>query len=215
MMAAADFFSITVRGRQTHGATPWAGVDPVAVGAQVVQGIQTIVSRQVDLTASPVVVTVGAFNAGVRNNIIPDSAVLLGTIRTFDPAIRREVATRLRRTAEQIAASAGATATVDVQERTPVTSNDPALTARMLPTLRRAAGAAGVSETRPVTGAEDFGYFAERVPGLFVFVGVRPKGSPASAFVSNHSPKFFADEAALPVGTRALVALATDFLAGR
>ena len=215
LMAAADFFTITVRGRQTHGATPWAGVDPVAVGAQIVQGIQTIVSRQLDLTVAPAVVTVGAFSAGIRNNIIPDSAVLLGTIRTFDPAMRREVAARLRRTAEGIAASAGATVTVDVQERTPVTSNDPALTARMAATLARAAGPAGAGETRPVTGAEDFGYFAERVPGLFVFVGVRPKGSPESAFVSNHSPKFFADEGALPVGTRALVALATDFLGGR
>jgi amidohydrolase len=214
MMAAADFFSVTVRGRQVHGATPWAGVDPVVVGAQIVQGLQTIVSRQSDLTLAPVVVTVGAFNAGVRNNIVPDSAVMLGTIRTFDPAVRRDVQARVRRTAEQIALSAGATAVVDIQERTPVTANDAALAARMLPTLRRAAGAAGVSETRPVTGAEDFGYFAERVPGLFVFVGVRPKGSPESAFVSNHSPRFFADEAALPTGTRALVALATDFLAG-
>jgi amidohydrolase len=214
MMAAADFFSVTVRGRQVHGATPWAGVDPVVVGAQIVQGLQTIVSRQSDLTLAPVVVTVGAFNAGVRNNIVPDSAVMLGTIRTFDPAVRRDVQARVRRTAEQIALSAGATAVVDIQERTPVTANDAALAARMLPTLRRAAGAAGVSETRPVTGAEDFGYFAERVPGLFVFVGVRPKGSPESAFVSNHSPKFFADEGALPVGTRALVSLAADYLAG-
>jgi amidohydrolase len=197
-----------------HGATPWAGVDPVVVGAQIVQGLQTIVSRQSDLTLAPVVVTVGAFNAGVRNNIVPDSAVMLGTIRTFDPAVRRDVQARVRRTAEQIALSAGATAVVDIQERTPVTANDAALAARMLPTLRRAAGAAGVSETRPVTGAEDFGYFAERVPGLFVFVGVRPKGSPESAFVSNHSPKFFADEGALPVGTRALVSLAADYLAG-
>jgi amidohydrolase len=214
VMAAADFFSITVRGRQVHGATPWAGVDPVVVGAQIVQGIQTIVSRQVDLTAGPAVVTVGAFNAGVRNNIIPDSAVLLGTIRTFDPAMRKDVAARLRRTAEQIAASAGATAVVDVQERTPVTANDPALAERMVASLRRAAGPAGVSVARPVATAEDFGYFAERVPGLFVFVGVRPKGSPEGTFVLNHSPKFFADEAALPAGTRALVALATDFLAG-
>jgi amidohydrolase len=212
MMAAADFFSVTVRGKQTHGATPWAGVDPVVVGSQIVQGLQTVVSRQTDLTLAPAVVTVGAFNAGVRNNIIPDSAVLLGTIRTFDPAMRRDVQMRVRRTAEQIAASGGATATVTIDERTPVTANHPALTARMVASLRRAAGPAGVSETRPVTGAEDFGYFAERVPGLFVFVGVRPKGSPESAFVSNHSPKFFADEAALPVGTRALVALATDFL---
>lgn len=215
MMAAADFFSITVRGRQVHGATPWAGVDPIVAASQIVLGLQTVVSRQSDLTASPVVVTVGAMNGGVRNNIIPDSVVLQGTIRTFDPSVKRVVHERVRRTAEQIAASQGATAAVVIEERTPVTANDAGLAERMGATLRRVAGPANVSVARPVTGAEDFGYFAERVPGLFVFVGVRPKGSPESAFVSNHSPRFFADEAALPAGTRALVALATDFLAGR
>ncbi|MDF1504138.1 amidohydrolase [Roseisolibacter sp. H3M3-2] len=213
-MAAADFYSVTVRGRQVHGATPWAGVDPIVVGAQIVTGVQTIVSRQMDLTTGPVVVTVGSFNGGVRNNIIPDSVSMLGTIRTFDPAMRKDVQARLRRTVEGIAAAAGATATVDVAERTPVTSNDPALTERMVASLQRVAGPQNVSLGRPVTGAEDFGYFAEKVPGLFVFLGVRPKGSPESAFVSNHSPKFFADEAALPNGVTALVTLATDFLAG-
>jgi len=213
-MAAADFFTVTVRGRQVHGATPWAGVDPVVVGAQIVGGLQTIVSRQMDLTTGPVVVTVGSFQGGIRNNIIPDSVVMLGTIRTFDPAMRKDVHARVKRTAEQIAASMGATAVVDIQERTPVTSNDPALTERMVGSLQRALGARAVSLGRPVTGAEDFGYFAEQVPGLFLFLGVRPKGSPESSFVSNHSPKFFADEAALPNGVTALVTLATDFLAG-
>jgi amidohydrolase len=213
-MAAADFFTVTVRGRQVHGATPWAGVDPVVVGAQIVGGLQTIVSRQMDLTTGPVVVTVGSFQGGIRNNIIPDSVVMLGTIRTFDPAMRKDVHARVKRTAEQIAASMGATAVVDIQERTPVTANDPALTERMVGSLQRALGARAVSLGRPVTGAEDFGYFAEQVPGLFLFLGVRPKGSPESSFVSNHSPKFFADEAALPNGVTALVTLATDFLAG-
>ena len=212
LMAAADFYTVTVRGRQVHGATPWAGVDPIVVASQIVTGLQTIVSRQLDLTTAPAVVTVGAFNGGIRNNIIPDSVVLLGTIRTFDPAMRKEVAMRIRRTAEQIAAASGATAVVDVQERTPVTSNDPALTERMVATLRRVAGPERVTLARPVTGAEDFGYFAEQVPGLFVFLGVRPPGSPESAFVSNHSPKFFADERAMPNGVKALVLLATDFL---
>ena len=212
-MAAADFYSITVRGRQAHGATPWNGVDPIVVGSQIVAGLQTVVSRQVDLTTAPVVVTVGGFNGGVRNNIIPDSAVLIGTIRTFDPAMRKDVQARVRRTAEQIAASAGATATVDIVERTPVTSNDPALTERMVGSLRRAAGAQNVALGRPVTGAEDFGYYAEKVPGLFVFLGVRPKGVPPERFVLNHSPQFFADEGAMPTGVRTLVTLATDFLA--
>ncbi|MGZ8376618.1 MAG: amidohydrolase [Gemmatirosa sp.] len=212
-MAAADFYTVTVKGKQVHGATPWAGVDPIVVGAQIVTGLQTVVSRQMDLTNSPVVLTVGAFQGGVRNNIIPDSIVMLGTIRTFDPAMRKDVQMRLKRTAEQIAAASGATAVVKVQERTPVTSNDPALTERMVASLQRAVGAPNVSLGRPVTGAEDFGYFAEQVPGLFVFLGVRPKGSPESAFVSNHSPRFFADEAAMPNGVKALVTLATDFLA--
>ena len=211
-MAAADFYSVSVRGRQVHGATPWAGVDPIVVGAQIVTGLQTVVSRQMDLTTGPVVVTVGSFQGGVRNNIIPDSVTMLGTIRTFDPAMRKDVAMRVKRTAEGIAASAGATAKVDVVERTPVTSNDPALTDRMVATLQRVAGPQNVTLGRPVTGAEDFGYFAEQVPGLFVFLGVRPKGSPESSFVSNHSPKFFADEAALPNGVKTMVLLATDFL---
>jgi amidohydrolase len=202
-MAASDFYSIVVRGRQAHGATPWNGVDPIVVGAQIVAGLQTVVSRQMDLTSGPVVVTVGAFNGGVRNNIIPDSAVLIGTIRTFDPAMRKDVHARVRRTAEGIAASAGASVSVDVQERTPVTANDPALTERMAGSLRRVAGAQNVALSRPVTGAEDFGYFAERV---------RPRGVAPSEFVLNHSPKFFADEAAMPTGVKALVTLATDFL---
>ena len=214
-MAGADFMRVVVHGRQTHGAAPWAGVDPVVAASYVVTALQTVVSRQVDLTAGPAVVTVGAFNGGVRNNIIPDSAVLLGTIRTFDPAVRRDVQARVRRTIDLAAQAQGATASITIEEMTPVTANDPALTARMVGTLRRVAGAAGVSEGRPVTGSEDFGYFAERAPGLFVFLGVRPKGSPETAFVSNHSPKFFADEGALPVGVRTLASLAADYLAGR
>ena len=214
-MAAADFFRVVIRGRQTHGSAPWSGVDPVVAAAYAVTALQTVVSRQMNLTVGPSVVTVGALNAGVRNNIIPDSAVMIGTIRTFDPAQRRDIHERIRRTVELAAQAQGATAAVTIEEMTPVTANDPALTARMVGTLRRVAGDAGVSEGRPVTGSEDFGYFAERVPGLFVFLGVRPKGSPESAFVVNHSPRFFADEGALPVGVRTLASLAADYLAGR
>lgn len=214
-MAGADYFRVVIHGKQTHGSAPWSGVDPVVAASYAVTALQTVVSRQMNLTVGPAVVTVGAFNAGVRNNIIPDSAVLIGTIRTFDPAMRREIHERVRRTIDLTAQAQGATATVDIEEMTPVTANDPALTARMVATLRRVAGDAGVSEGRPVTGSEDFGYFAERVPGLFVFLGVRPKGSPESAFVINHSPRFFADEAALPVGVRTMASLAADYLAGR
>ncbi|MBV9880760.1 MAG: amidohydrolase [Gemmatirosa sp.] len=214
-MAASDFYRIVVHGRQTHGATPWDGVDPIVAASQIVAGLQTIVSRQTKLTVGPAVVTVGAISGGVRNNIIPDSVVMLGTVRTFDTGMRKDIQARIRRTADLIAQSQGATATVDIQEMTTVTANDAALTQRMIPTLQRAAGAANVREGQPVTGAEDFGFFAERVPGMFVFLGVRPKGSPESAFVSNHSPRFFADEAALPTGVRTLVGLATDFLGER
>jgi len=214
-MAASDFYRIVVHGRQTHGATPWDGVDPIVAASQIVAGLQTIVSRQTKLTVGPAVVTVGAISGGVRNNIIPDSVVMLGTVRTFDTGMRKDIQARIRRTADLIAQSQGATATVDIQEMTTVTANDAAITQRMIPTLQRAAGAANVREGQPVTGAEDFGFFAERVPGMFVFLGVRPKGSPESAFVSNHSPRFFADEAALPTGVRTLVGLATDFLGER
>jgi amidohydrolase len=212
-MAASDFFRIVVRGKQTHGATPWDGVDPIVASAAIVNGVQSIVSRQTKLVVGPAVLTVGALNGGVRNNIIPDSAVLLGTIRTFDPAMRDDIQARLKRTAELIAQSQGATAEVGIQRMTPVTANDASLTARMLPTLRRAAGAQNVREGIPVTGAEDFGFFGEQVPALFVFLGVRPKSVAETAFASNHSPKFFADEGALPTGVRTYVALATDFLA--
>jgi amidohydrolase len=214
-MAAADYFRVVVRGRQVHGSKPWAGVDPVVTASLIVGGLQTIVSRQMDLTVGPAVVTVGALQAGVRNNIIPDSAVMIGTLRTFDPAMRTDLHARLRRTATSIAESQGATAEVTIEEMTPVTANDPTLTRRMVATLARVAGPRRVREGAPVTGSEDFGYFAERVPGLFVFLGVRPASMPAASFATNHSPKFFADEAALPTGVRTLASLAVDFLAGR
>lgn len=212
-MASADVMHMVVRGRQTHGAVPWAGVDPIVVASQIVLGLQTVVSRQVDLTASPAVVTVGSIQGGVRSNIVPDSVVMLGTIRTFDMAMRDTIHARVRRTADLIARSAGATAEVTFTNNAPVTFNDPALTARMLPTLRRVAGERNVSIAPQTTGAEDFGFFEQKVPGLFVFLGVAPAGSDATSVAPNHSPKFFADESALPTGVRALAHLAADFLA--
>ena len=213
-MAGADVMRMVVRGRQTHGALPWGGVDPVVVAAQVVLGLQTVVSRQVDLTASPAVVTVGSIQGGVRNNIIPDSVVMLGTIRTFDLKMRDTIHARVRRTAEHIAQASGATAEVSFTANAPVTFNDPALTARMLPTLKRVAGEQNVSLSPQTTGAEDFGYFEQKIPGLFVFLGVMPKGADPATVAPNHSPKFFADESAMPTGVRALAGLALDFLAG-
>lgn len=212
-MAASDTFEIVVRGRQTHGATPWRGIDPIVVGSQIVMGLQTIVSRGVDITALPAIVTVGQFQAGVRNNIIPDSAKLVGTIRTFDDAVQTDIHAKVTRIAENIAEAAGTTAQVTITKGYPVTSNEPALTARMLPTLERVApGAVKVSEL--ITGAEDFTYFQRQAPGLFVFLGITPPAQVGKA-PQNHSPLFVVDEAALPTGVRALAHLAVDYLSGR
>ena len=215
LMAAADNFRIIVRGRQTHGGMPWRGTDPIVVASQVVLGLQTIVSRQSDLILAPAVVSVGILRGGVRSNIIPDSVELVGTIRTFDAGMRAQVHERIRRTATGIAQSAGASADVTISgDGNAVTANDSALTARMLPTLRRAAGPAGVATAQITMTAEDFSAYQARVPGIFFFLGVTPPGADNDTVAANHSPRFFADERALPVGVRALSYLAVDYLRG-
>jgi amidohydrolase len=211
IMAAADSFEILVRGRQTHGATPWAGVDPVVVGAQIVTALQTVVSRQVNISAQPAVVSVGQFEAGVRHNIIPDTARLVGTIRTFDPAMQKDIHARIQRTAGSIAEAAGATAEVHIDPNVPVTANDPALTARMLPTLRRILGER-VFEGPKITGAEDFSFYQQQVPGLFMMLGVTPQDQLGKA-PQNHSPRFTVDESVLLTGVRTFVHLTLDYLA--
>jgi amidohydrolase len=212
LMASSDRFEIIVHGRQTHGGLPWNGVDPVVVAAQIVLGLQTITSRQVDLIQSPAVVTVGRINAGVRYNIVPDSTVLEGTVRTFDEGMRSDIHRRLKRTAESIAASAGATATVNVYSFAPVTVNDAALTERMAGTLKRVAGADKVMIAKQTTTAEDFALYEQKVPGMFFFLGITPKGRDPATVAPNHSPRFFVDEAALVPGIRALANLAVDYL---
>lgn len=214
-MAAANSFTIKVRGRQTHGAVPWGGVDPIVTGAQIVTGLQTVVSRQVNITDVPAIVTVAMFHGGVRNNIIPDTAMLEGTIRTFGEAQKRLVFAAVQRTAEHIAASAGATAEVKIDSGYPVTANDDELTERMMPSIVRAAGGAERVTRSPMnTGAEDFSYFQRRAPGIFVFLGVTPRDQDATKAAPNHSPYFFADESALPSGVRTLSSLAMDYLTG-
>lgn len=215
MMASADSFVIKVRGRQTHGAIPWGGVDPIVTGSQIVLALQTIISRSVDITQNPAVVTVGRFTGGNRSNIIPDEVELEGTVRTFDAAVRKSIHDRIRSIATNISASAGATATVEFGLGYPVTVNNPALTDRMLPTLRRVAGADNVRVGPLTGGAEDFSYFQEKVPGLFFFLGVTPKDQDVTKAPANHSPLFFADESALPVGVRLMTNLALDYLHGR
>lgn len=209
-MAAAENFYIKIVGKQTHGALPWGGIDPIVTASQVVLGLQTIISRQSDLTKAPAVITVGSMHGGVRANIIPDSVVMVGTIRTFDEDMRAEIHTRLRRTAEQIAAAGGAEAVVRISaDGSPVTYNDPELTRWAIPTLEGAAGADAVSVSTPITGAEDFSLYQKQIPGLFFFLGGLPEGR---ASQPNHSPLFFVDEGALPVGVKALAGLAVDYL---
>lgn len=212
IMASSDTFRIVVHGRQTHGALPWLGVDPIVVASQIVLGLQTITSRQIDLTAAPAVITVGRLQGGVRFNIVPDSALLEGSIRAFDPKMQDEIHRRIHRTAEMIAQSAGASAEVTIDRGNPVTYNDPALTERMSATLKRVAGTDAVSVGPPTTTSEDFSLFEQKVPGFFFFLGVTPKDADPANVASNHSPRFFADEAALPTGVRLLANLAVDYL---
>jgi len=214
-MASADGLRVVVRGRQTHGAQPWSGIDPIVVASQIVLGLQTITSRQVDITSAPAIVTIGAVHGGVRNNIIPDSVVMIGTIRAFDTAMRRDIWMRVRRTAESVAQSAGAVAAVTIDSGPPVTYNDPALTTQMTPTLRRVAGADKVGSAEAKTTAEDFSRYQEKIPGLFFFLGITPPGVDPRSAAPNHSPRFFVDEAALPVGVRALAHLAVDYTTSR
>jgi amidohydrolase len=187
-------------------------VDPIVVGSQIVLGLQTLVSRQVDLTLAPAIVTIGAFNGGNRHNIIPNEVKMIGTLRTYDKPMRELLMERIRRTATMIAQSAGASAEVSFGQGLPVTYNDPALTAKMDATLRRVAGARALPDMNPVTPSEDFSFFQEKVPGVFFMLGVTPKGTAPVDIYANHSPRFFADEAALITGVRAMSNMAVDFL---
>jgi amidohydrolase len=212
-MASSDRLHIVVRGRQTHAAYPWLGVDPIAVASQIVLALQSIPARQIDVR-HPSVVSIGAIHGGVRHNIIPEEVELLGTIRTLEPSERQELHRRIRQTATRIAESAEASADVQIDIGYPVTWNDPDLTTRMRPTLQSVAGPDRVVVGLPRTGAEDFSFFAQEVPGLYFWLGVRPPEQAAGEAAPNHSPLFFVDEAALPLGVRALSRLAVDYLQG-
>jgi amidohydrolase len=211
-MASSDRLHIRVVGRQTHAAYPWLGVDPIAVAARIVLALQAIPGRQVDARI-PAVVSIGAIHGGVRHNIIPGDVELLGTVRSLDEEQRRALHQQIRRTAEGIAQSAGAVAEIQIHLGYPITYNDPALTDRMLPTLRRVAGAQNVVNALPRTGAEDFSFFQQQIPGLYLWLGIRPASATLEETASNHSPLFTIDEAALPLGVRTLVGLTVDYLA--
>lgn len=214
LMAAPDQLRIVVHGRQTHGAIPWGGVDPVVASAQIINALQTVVSRRTDLTEAPAVVSIGRIEGGIRHNIIPDSVVMVGTIRTLNPEQRVAVHTRIRETAEHAAEATGAEADVRITLGPPVTYNDPALTERMTPTLMRAARGGRAALRNPQTVGEDFAYYQQEIPGLFFFLGITPEGQNPDEAPRNHSPYFFADEGALPVGVRAMTYLAVDYLSG-
>ena len=216
LMAASDRFGITVNGRQTHGSAPWNGVDPIVAASDLIGTAQTIVSRRVNLSKQPAVVTFGAIKGGIRYNIIPDSVEMVGTIRTFDPDMRKQIFADLRNVAEHTAAAHGATAVTDIYEKdgNPATVNDPALTARMLPSLQAVVGKDNVYEPPLQMGSEDFSLYAQQVPSMFFFVGSTGAGIDPATAPSNHSPKFLLDEKALDVGLRALLQVSLDYLHG-
>jgi len=215
LMASADLFRLFIRGTQTHAAQPWRGVDPIVIGSQVVMGLQTIVARNMNITKEPSVVTVGMFQSGVRNNIIPDEARLEGTIRTFDEGQRDEIHAHVKRITEMIAAAGGAGAHVHIHRGYDVTVNHPGLTEWSVPVLERVAGAPNVKVVDKVCGAEDFSCYQKAVPGFFYFVGCTPPDRDLRTVAPNHSPRFYVDEACLKLGVKTLATLAVDWLARR
>lgn len=211
-MASEDSFTIKVKGRQTHGSRPWNGVDPIVAAAQIITNVQTIVSRQVDITKAPAVVSFGAVNGGIRSNIIPDEVELIGTIRTFDQPMRADIKLRLAEMAELSAKTLGASATTEIHPGYPVVVNNPELVASMRPVLASVVGDKMLIEPGLITGAEDFSYYALEAPGMFFFLGVTPKGTDPETAASNHSPAFYVDESALKVGVEAMTKVALTAL---
>ncbi|MEJ0078836.1 MAG: amidohydrolase [Alphaproteobacteria bacterium] len=212
-MASADELRIKVTGRQGHAGYPWRTVDPVTTAAQIVLGVQTIVSRRTDLMKSPTVVSISTINGGSRFNIVPETVAMTGTIRTYDSGVRKGVHADIKQVAENIAASANAKAEVEIIELTDVLVNHARMTSRMAPVLERAADG-NIQVVNPSGAAEDFSFFLNEIPGLFFYVGVVPPGQDPAEAAPNHSPDFFIDEKALVVGVRALAAVTVNYLTG-
>ncbi|CAN5501873.1 M20 family metallopeptidase [soil metagenome] len=211
--AANDDFYVKVKGKQSHGAMPWSSIDPIVVSSEIIVALQTIISRQSDLTNEAAVITVGRFNAGIRENIIPEEAIFSGTIRTLDTVMQKSIHERIIRTAKKIAESAGATAEVSIEPQELVTFNDPTLTTRMVPSLVKAAGADNVEIVKAGTGAEDFSFYQKKVPGLFFSVGAMPADKSKAG--SHHTPDFYIDESGFITGIRAMLDLTVDYMYGR
>jgi amidohydrolase len=210
-MASADEFTIKVKGKSSHGSQPWLGVDPIAVSAQIIEGLQNIVSRQMDLTKAPVVITVGKITSGVRFNIIPEDAFMLGTLRTLDSKMRTDVQQRMKFTAAKIAEASNATAEVNFYERTLVTYNDPELVEKMIPSLQAAAGKANVRPMEWVTGGEDFSYYGTKAPAFFFYIGGMPRSNDAKNAPPHHTAEFMIDDSQLFVGVKTLCQLVMDY----
>jgi len=210
-MASSDWFTITVNGKGSHGSQPWLSVDPVVVSAQIINGLQTIVSRQEDITKAPVVISVGSINSGNRPNIIPAQCTLTGTVRTLDRNTRKDVFERMQRTAESIAASAGATATISFDEKTLVTYNDPALVKNTVPALEAAAGKNHVIESNWYTYSEDFSYYGEKTPSFFFYLGGMPKGNDPAKAPAHHTADFYIDESGFDVGVKAFCEIVFNY----
>lgn len=210
-MASSDWFTIKVKGKQSHGAYPWLGIDPIVAGAQIINGLQSIVARQTDLTQSPAIITVGRINAGVRENIVPEELVMAGTIRALDENVQNEVHEKIRTTATRIAESMGATAEVNIERRTPVTFNSPELVKKVWGSLEKAAGAENVKERLWVTGAEDFAFYRSKAPAFFFYLGGMPKGLDPTKVGDHHTPDFFVEDKRLDVGIKAFVNIVFDF----
>ena len=211
-MASSDWFTIKVKGKGSHGSQPWLGIDPIAISAQIISGLQTIVSRQSELTKAPVVITVGKIEGGVRNNIISEECTMYGTIRTLDGNMQKEVQEKLRTTAIKIAEAGGATAEVSINTKTLVTYNTPELVKKMLPSLQSAAGAANVIEREWVTGAEDFSYYGTKAPSFFFYLGGMPKGMDPKKAPPHHTADFVIDESGMKTGIKTFCSLVIDYM---
>jgi amidohydrolase len=212
LLAAADTYSILVKGKQAHGSSPWMGIDPIVISAQIINGLQTIISRQTELTKEAAVITVGRFQSGIRENIIPEEALLAGTIRTLDTAMQQKIHDKIILTATKIAESAGAKAEVKINRGTPVTYNDPTLTRKMIPSLVKAAGVDNTVEINAITGAEDFAFYQKKIPGFFFFVGGMPPDQDPNTVPSHHTPDFMVDERAFVTGMKAMLNLTVDYM---
>lgn len=211
-MASSDWFKIKIKGKQSHGASPWQSIDPIVTASQIILGFQTIVSRNVDITESAAVVSVGKITSGVRSNIIPEELEMAGTIRTLDKQVQEMIHNRLKQITTNIAESAGATAEVSITKQTLITYNDPILTEKMLPTLETVAGKNNVVLTPAATGAEDFSYYQDKVPGLFFFLGGMPKGKNPAETASHHTPDFYIDEGSFVLGMKSMSDLTIDYM---